>query len=111
MTLQKLKKAACAYIDEEFTSKMQGAEKWLIGIGANAYLGKLDELLTNNIDTLVCMGFCTQDGNIEIDVVYSAFHEQATKHGAITQKIPMIGDVKFDVADIEKLYKLCKEVS
>ena len=109
MTVNQLKTAASTYIDREFTSKINGINKWVIGIGAGAYLAQLDKLIDSNKAMLESIGLLLPDGTIDIDMAYRLLKEQATKQGKVTQSIPMIGDVTFSVDDVETFYRICRE--
>ena len=109
MTLNQLKTAAGTYIDREFTSKINGISKWVIGIGAGAYLAQLDGVVNNNKEMLEKLGVLLPDGTIDIDTAYRLIKDQAIKQGKVTQNIPMIGDVIFSVDDVETFYRICKE--
>jgi rRNA maturation protein Nop10 len=110
MTLNQLKKAASIYIDREFTSKMDGLGKWVLGVGAGAYLSQLDGLFNNYKDMLCKMGMCQPDGNIDIEKAYTLIKEEAVKQGKVTQNIPVVGPVTFSPEDVDTFYRICKEV-
>lgn len=109
MTLNQLKTAASTYIDREFIPKINGINKWVIGIGAGAYLAQLDGVVNNNKDMLEKLGVLLPDGTIDIETAYRLIKDQAIKQGKVTQNIPMIGDVIFSVDDVETFYRICKE--
>ena len=109
MTLNQFKTAAGTYIDREFTSKINGIGKWVIGIGAGAYLAQLDTVVNNNREMLERLGVLLPDGQIDIDKAYRMLKEEATKQGKVTQPIPMIGNVTFSVEDVETFYRICRE--
>ena len=110
MTLNQLKRAATTYIDREFVAKMDGLGKWVIGIGAGAYLSQIDEVFNKNLDMLCKIGVCHTDGNIDIEKAYTLIKEEAVKQGKVTQNIPMIGAVTFYPEDVDTFYRICREV-
>lgn len=110
MTLNQLKRAASIYIDREITAKMDGLGKWVLGIGAGAYLAQLDGLFSSHLDMLCKMGMCHADGTIDIEKAYSLIKEEAVKQGKVTQNIPLVGAVTFSPEDVDTFYRICKEV-
>ena len=110
MTLNQFKTAAAIYIDREFTTKIDGISKWLVGLAAGAYLAKLDVIVNNNRAMLEGLGVLLPDGNIDIDTAYRLIKEQATKQGKVTQEIPMLGKFTFSAEDVDTFYRICREV-
>lgn len=110
MTLNQFKIAAATYIDREFTTKIDGISKWLVGLAAGAYLAKLDVIVNNNRAMLEGLGVLLPDGNIDIDTAYRLIKEQATKQGKVTQEIPMLGKFTFSAEDVDTFYRICREV-
>ena len=110
MTLNQLKKAASIYIDREFVAKMDGLAKWVIGVGAGAYLAQIDGWFNSHMEMLCTMGLCRADGTIDIEKAYSVLKEEAVKHGKVTQRIPLVGDVTFHPEDVDTFYRICREV-
>ena len=110
MTLNQLKKAASIYVDREFISKMDGLGKWVLGVGAGAYLSQIDKLFDSYKDMLCAMGMCHTDGNIDIEKAYTLLKEEAVKQGKVTQNIPVVGPVTFSPEDVDTFYRICREV-
>ena len=110
MTINQFKAAAAEYVDTEIAGKIPGIGKWVIGMGAGAYISKLDAAFEENLDMLVQMGYAQPDGQIDIDQLYQDLKEQATKHGKIVQKIPVLGEVTFSAEDVDRLYQICGSV-
>lgn len=109
MTVSQIKGAAAEYIDTEFAAKIPGIGKWVVGMGAAAYISQMDALVEKNLGMLVQLGYAQEDGQIDVDKLYQDMHTQATKYGKIVQNIPLLGEVTFSVDDIEKFYKICRE--
>ena len=110
MTLNQLKRAASIYVDREFTTKLDGLQKWIIGVGAGAYLAQIDGWFNSHLDMLCTLGMCHTDGTIDIDKAYTLIKEEAVKQGKVTQQIPLVGAVTFSPEDVDTFYRICREV-
>ena len=110
MTLNQLKRAASIYVDREFTAKLEGLQKWIIGVGVGAYLAQIDGWFNSHLDMLCALGMCQHDGSIDIEKAYSLLKEEAVKQGKVTQQIPLVGAVTFHPEDVDTFYRICREV-
>lgn len=101
------KQALAAYVDTEICPHLTDWRKWAIPVGSSVYIEKIDALTEQHKETLISLGFLSTDGDIDIEKVYKHFREVADKAGEIKQVVPILGEVKIGVTDIDKLYKLC----
>lgn len=96
------------FIDNEIISQLSGNQKILLGIGAGVALRKGENLyngLKNN-SMIKMLGIINED-KIDIETLYEEAKKQATKE-VIRVEIPMIGILKLNEEDIEKLYGYIK---
>ena len=96
------------FIDNEIISQLSGNQKILLGIGAGVALRKGENLyngLKNN-SMIKMLGIINED-KIDIETLYEEAKKQATKE-VIRVEIPMIGTLKLNEDDIEKLYGYIK---
>lgn len=110
ISVNTLKSAVATYIDTEIVSHMSDWRKWVLGIASVRGVERIPSLIEDNLPLLVSMGFVTEQGEIKIDELYQTLRAVADKKGPITQTIPMLGEVKFGIADIDALYKIAKGV-
>lgn len=110
MTLNQVKRAASIYVDREITTKLDGLQKWIIGVGSGAYLAQIDGWFNTHLDMLCAMGMCHTDGTIDIEKAYNLIKEEAVKQGKVTQTIPLVGAVTFSAEDVDTFYRICREV-
>jgi len=105
VSLNKVKAGAARYLDEEFTNKLTGWQKWVFGAGAAMYLenlsGVTDRLRQSGM--IQTLGLMDESGSVDVERLYLHFKAQAQK-GPITFDIPMIGSVTLKEADVDKLY-------
>lgn len=107
VSADKFKRGVARYLDEEFTGKMTGWQKWVFGACVAMYLENLSastERLRNN-EVIKNLGIFDDSGNINVEKMHRYLQEQARK-GPITFSVPMIGTVTLSDADVEKLYTL-----
>lgn len=96
------------FIDNEIISQLSGNQKILLGIGAGVALRKGENIyngLKNN-SMIKMLGIINED-KIDIETLYEEAKKQATKE-VIRVEIPMIGTLKLNEDDIEKLYGYIK---
>lgn len=107
VTVDQVKQGIARYIDAEFTSRLQGVKKWLVPIAAAAVVNaKIDSLASAGRPMLIAAGYMSEDGMIDIDRVYSDVVEVARKQGAVTENLPILGDVTFSESDINSLRRM-----
>lgn len=92
------------FIDEDLLPKIPGLNKWLIGTAAGIMANKSEELFKElEHNPLIKSLGIMKDSRIDISCIYKELVRQAEK-GEIIIEIPMIGDIKLDHKDVEKLY-------
>ena len=108
-------------IDQAMRGVAQYAENEIIphlptgkGIGAGIALalimdgGKSRILELKDHPAVQMMGVMDEDGNIDLDRLYNAARTRVDGK-KIPWDIPVIGELKFDVNDIDRLYKYIQE--
>lgn len=93
------------FVDEELVPKMTGLNKWLFGTGAGIVASKGDHVFHALKDIgLMHTLELIEDENVNVTCIYKELLRQAEK-GEIVIEVPMIGDIKLDHKDVEKLYR------
>ena len=97
------------FIDSEIISQLTGNSKVLLGIGAGVALKKGDVLFNNlrNNTAIKMLGIIDEEGHIDIETLYTEARKQAQKE-VLRLEIPMVGTLKLNADDIEKLYSYIK---
>lgn len=109
-SIEQVKNGAAKYLDEEFTNKMTGWQKWVFGAGAAMYLenlGSTVERLKSN-EIVKTLKIIDETGNINTERVSKFLMLQAQK-GPITFDMPIVGKVTLSASDVEKLYRYIEE--
>ena len=81
VTLEQIKQGAARYVDEEFTGKLTGWQKWAVGAGAAMALGNLDASLSalREHPAVKALGVFDEAGNVDIDKIYTCLKTEAAK--------------------------------
>ena len=93
------------FIDSEIISQLTGNQKLLIGIGSGIALKKGASIYNNlkNNPTIKMLEIIDEKGHIDIETLYQEVRKQAEKE-VIRLEIPMVGTLRLNSEDIEKLY-------
>ena len=105
VTMEQIKRGAARYVDEEFTAKLSGWQKWAVGAYAAMALENLDGMFLKLGDkpAVRAMGVIDEAGNVDLDRVYTCVKKQAQK-GPVTFQAPLLGAVTINELDVDKLY-------
>ena len=97
------------FVDDELVPKMHGLNKWLFGTVAGIVASKGERVFhaLRDIELMHTLDIIEGE-NMNVDCIYKELIRQAEK-GEIVIEIPMIGDIKLDHKDVEKLYKFIIE--
>lgn len=109
VNLATIENAVILYINKELCPKLGDVRKWLLPVIAGSMIPSMEKLYLKHKETLLSTGFVDSDDMFDIDKIYDSFHGVAEKMGAVEQAIPFLGTVKFDVRDIESLYRLIRD--
>ena len=109
VNLATIENALILYINKELCPKLGDVRKWLLPVIAGSMIPSMEKLYLKHKETILSTGFVDSDDMFDIDKIYDSFHGVAEKMGAVEQAIPFLGTVKFDVRDIESLYRLIRD--
>lgn len=111
VSLSTVENAIILYINKELCPKLGDIRKWLLPVIAGSMIPSMEKLYLKHKETIMSTGFVDSEDMFDIDKIYDSFHSVAEKMGSVEQNIPFLGTVRFDVKDIESLYRLMKESS
>lgn len=93
------------FVDHELVPKMHGLNKWLFGTGAGIVASKSEKVFELIKDNGILKALDIIDSNkINVSCLYKELSKQA-EHGPIDVEIPMIGTIKLDKTDVDKIYR------
>ena len=104
VTMQQVSDGVARYIDRDLVPKAQGFGKWVIGLSGAYSTAIVQTMMSEHKGLLSSLGIMSEDGMIEIDDLASNLKSVASSVGPVTHHIPIVGDVTFDVSDIERLH-------
>lgn len=105
VSMERVKRGLARYLDEEFTNKMGGWQKWVFGAAAAMYLENFSAAMQHLQENPVVKALNLFDGsgNVSVERIHQQLTLQAQK-GPITFDIPMLGSVTLSETDVNKLY-------
>jgi hypothetical protein len=99
-------KALVRFIDEEILTKMDGLQRWVLGTGAGIAANKGAKIFHSLKDHSLLKALdLVEDDDINVDLIYEELIKQAST-SPITIDIPMVGLIKLNRSDVEKLYQM-----
>ena len=105
VTMDQIKRGAARYVDEEFTAKLSGWQRWAVGAGAAMALENLEFSMSGLLENHAAraMGVLDEAGNVDLGRVYTSLKKQAQK-GPVTFQMPLLGAVTINEQDVDRLY-------
>jgi hypothetical protein len=105
VTADQFKMGLVGYIDDELISKMQGWKKWALAAESATLVDRIVNALMSGkmLEHMVSSGYATEDGMVDVDVIYGNYSSAAKKYGPITETFPLIGSVTFSASDIDSI--------
>ena len=109
VTIDQAMRGAAKFADNEIIPHLPMGK----GIGAGIALarimdgGKAQLLKLRENPAVKMMGVMDEDGNIDLDRLYNAARPRF--ENKLTVSVPLLGDMRFDQNDIDKLYRYIQE--
>lgn len=92
------------YIDNEIAEKSEGLLRWLSPLASEALVESYMPKIQSGLEMMHMMD---EQGNIDIDLLYSKMCDIADKKGSVTEKIPLTNrQITFSKQDITALYRM-----
>lgn len=111
MNFEKVLNGILKYMDKEVYAGMNDWQEMAARIAVSRILKNSDKLKSAICDNTYIKTFAIADenGNIDIDGLYSDIKEQINQKGKITVTLPLFGTFKFSPDDVDKLYSTITE--
>ena len=109
VTIDQAMRGAAKFADNEIIPHLPTGK----GIGAGIALalimdgGKAQLLKLRENPAVQMMGVMDEDGNIDLDRLYNAARPRF--ENKLTVSVPLLGDLRFDQNDVDKLYRYMQE--
>lgn len=103
--MDQVQRGIARYLDEEFTAKLGGWQKWVFGAASAMFLENFSTTAQRVRDNEMVKTFGVFDeaGNVDVEKLYRYFKAQAEK-SPVTFTIPLIGPVTMNAQDVDRLY-------
>ena len=110
ITIDQAMRGAIRYVDTEISPHLPAGKALGVGIVLSLLAdGGKERLLALRENPLVeAMGVMSEGGEIDLDRLYNAARTQVDGK-KIPLTIPVIGELRFDVNDVDRLYKYIQE--
>lgn len=110
ITIDQAMRGAIRYVDTEISPHLPAGKALGVGIVLSLLAdGGKERLLTLRENPLVkAMGVMSDGGEIDLDRLYNAARPRFDGQ-KLPVDIPMVGELRFDVNDLDKLYKYMQE--
>lgn len=97
------------YIDREIANKTDGLSKWAVSLLGVALARKSSELIAKYRRQLNLLGYMSEDGMIDDDLLFPDLLNVARDKGDVLQTIPVIGTLQFSQTDVDALRRYSHE--
>ena len=93
------------YLEQEFLAKINGWQKWLIGVGFGMAMNNANQIFNEIKEHPVAkmLNVVDEQGNINVEALHEELLKQARK-SPVTFNLPMLGNVTLNESDVQKLY-------
>lgn len=109
-TVEQVQQGLLKYIDSDIMPKLGGLKK--IGLGAYVALasrnarGVLEKYMHH--PGVEVLGVISEGGEIDVDALYQAIAPMMANGEKVPISIPMIGEIRLDRSDLDKIYQNVK---
>lgn len=106
MNFERVLNGILKYMDREIYSGMNDWQELAARIAVSRLLKNSDNLKSAICDNtyIRTFGITDENGNIDIDGLYSDLKEQVNRKGKIEITLPLFGTFKFSLSDVDNLY-------
>lgn len=110
VTMEQVKNGLIKYIDADIMPHLTGLRKIGMGVYVALAADKAVEMVMQYREhpAVAVLGVIDSEGNVDIDRLYQAVAPMVQGGEKIPVDIPLIGEIRMDKTDIEKLYKYIK---
>lgn len=110
VTIDQIMRGVSRFTDTEIIPHLPTGKGIAAGIGLALLMdgGKQKLLALREHPAVKMLGIMDEEGQIDIDRIYSTARQKMTGQ-KLPVNIPLIGELKFDVNDLDRIYKIIKE--
>lgn len=107
-TTEQIKAGIGNYIQTRLMPRLDGKRQFLLGTVYGLCVNKMDTLIAHAAQnpTVRALGVVQENGEIDIDALYSAALAQMQTQGKVSVEIPLLGTFAFDENDLRELRQM-----
>lgn len=107
-TTEQIKAGIGNYIQTRLMPRLDGKRQFLLGTVYGLCVNKMDTLIAHAAQnpTVRVLGVVQENGEIDIDALYSAALAQMQAQGKVSVDIPLLGAFAFDENDLRELRQM-----
>ena len=107
-TTEQIKAGIGNYIQTRLMPRLDGKRQFLLGTVYGLCVNKMDTLIAHAAQnpTVRALGVVQENGEIDIDALYSAALAQMQTQGKVSVEIPLLGAFAFDENDLRELRQM-----
>lgn len=109
-TTEQLRSGIGTYLQGHLMPKLDGTRQFLLGTVYGMAAGRMDDVLRQlgQHPAARALGAVKENGEVDLDAVYTAAYNQMKAQGKLRLNVPMIGEFVFDETDLQELYQCIK---
>lgn len=110
VTMEQVKNGLIKYIDSDIMPHLTGLRKIGMGVYVALAADRAVEMAMQYREhpAVAVLGVIDSEGNVDIERMYQAISPMVQGGEKIPVDIPLIGEIRMDKTDVEKLYRYIK---
>lgn len=109
-TTEQLRSGIGTYLQGHLMPKLDDLGKLMLGTAYGMAAVRMDDVLSQlgQHTAARALGAVKENGEVDLDAVYTAAYNQLKAQGKLRLNVPMIGEFVFDETDLQELYQCIK---
>lgn len=105
-TAEQIRSGVCSYIERHIMPRLDSKRQFLVGMAYGVASGRVDALVQAACGSpaLRALGIVRENGEIDLDALYSAALNQMQAQKKLEIEVPLLGAFAFDEGDLRELY-------
>lgn len=105
-TAEEIRAGVGRYIERHIMPRLDSKRQFLLGMAYGVASGRVDALVQAacGSSALRTLGIAKENGEIDLDALYSAALNQMQAQKKLEIEVPLLGEFAFDEGDLRELY-------
>lgn len=112
VTSKQIVSGVLEYADKRVLPKLESSRQFLAGTVLGIAASRADPIVRElgKMPMVAMLGVVAENGDVDLDALYSAASAQIERQKTLPIDIPVIGRLTFDKTDIDELYQIiCRQ--